>query len=778
MSHLVEKLKKAFLSDIKQRVDHLFEEADNWLMDRVDASGDPRLQQQYTEMLRFIKLHRHHFERNFFQSLQANFDQLQAPTQNGTDDSRVQLRDVSLDALSLVGHDEMEQNVALDSMVVRCRGELGSELARVQARLQSLLPGKRLSSDNNPFDPKAICEALGRAVTDIPWDVKHDLIFFKLFQQYVLGSFPQVVAAMDAMLVQSGVLKDFSERELLQYQLHKRYSKPPETQPTRSPSNRGEAAPSSGDQGSSLPANRDWSQILQGALAGLQHPAAFSGPAELGSQSAQAVALPLADLVSVLAQIPVSAPSDAGQGHWRADQLCQQINGRVQEKNRNGQEFKVDSVDTNIINLVSRLFEQVLERGALPGRVKVLLARLQIPFIRIALVDPDFLASSKHPARQLINEMADAGLEVGDSPEGQSDAVFSRIQAVIDTILSDYDDDISLLEGLCKDFVGFRQREARRASLVAQRMAALEEGKAKSAQVNQDVAEALQKLVGDQDIPSSFAWVLDKIWYSYLCWIHHREGKDSFAWNKALFQAEQMQVCLLPVESEQEAEDRLVAIDELEQAIRESAKRISYRGAGLDSQLDELIGLMQEKARYVPAPAADAQAGGSATENATENAEPDAIPEASPGSGNLADRLRAPRIPIQKASNTSVDSGKVTRLDLARKAHTGSEPEKVLQPLPDNDPGLLKAQQLAVGTLMDYQSAESAVRCKLAAYIKSIDKLIFVDRSGVKLFEKSTLELAHDINQGKVDLLEDAMLFDRALESVISSLRDVRQRAV
>ena len=64
---------------------------------------------------------------------------------------------------------------------------------------------------------------------------------------------------------------------------------------------------------------------------------------------------------------------------------------------------------------------------------------------------------------------------------------------------------------------------------------------------------------------------------------------------------------------------------------------------------------------------------------------------------------------------------------------------------------------------------------RLAAHIKSADKMIFVNRTGVKIDEKTTLGLAHALKKGEVLILEDSQLFDRALQNVIGNLRKVKE---
>ncbi len=62
-------------------------------------------------------------------------------------------------------------------------------------------------------------------------------------------------------------------------------------------------------------------------------------------------------------------------------------------------------------------------------------------------------------------------------------------------------------------------------------------------------------------------------------------------------------------------------------------------------------------------------------------------------------------------------------------------------------------------------------RCRLAAFIRPTGKYIFVNRNGMKVAEKTQQELAQALQRGHVRPLDNSMLFDRALETVVSSLR-------
>lgn len=95
--------------------------------------------------------------------------------------------------------------------------------------------------------------------------------------------------------------------------------------------------------------------------------------------------------------------------------------------------------------------------------------------------------------------------------------------------------------------------------------------------------------------------------------------------------------------------------------------------------------------------------------------------------------------------------------------------------LPDNDPGLLEVDKLRVGSWVEIQEDEEfKLRCKLTAIIEASGKYIFVNRTGMKVLEKTRMGLAVEFRRGTVRVLDDTLLFDRALDSVVNNLRKLK----
>lgn len=67
-----------------------------------------------------------------------------------------------------------------------------------------------------------------------------------------------------------------------------------------------------------------------------------------------------------------------------------------------------ETVDRQIIELLSRLFEAVLSDTRLPPAFRAVMARLQVSALRVALVDPGMLEVHDHPVWKLMNRLGSA----------------------------------------------------------------------------------------------------------------------------------------------------------------------------------------------------------------------------------------------------------------------------------------------------------------------------------------------------------------------------------
>ncbi|MGB1272282.1 MAG: DUF1631 family protein [Endozoicomonas sp.] len=63
------------------------------------------------------------------------------------------------------------------------------------------------------------------------------------------------------------------------------------------------------------------------------------------------------------------------------------------------------------------------------------------------------------------------------------------------------------------------------------------------------------------------------------------------------------------------------------------------------------------------------------------------------------------------------------------------------------------------------------LRCKLARINRNNQHYIFVNQAGMKVAERTSYQLLHEINQGCVQIIDDLPIFDRAIKAVKAKLQ-------
>jgi hypothetical protein len=92
-------------------------------------------------------------------------------------------------------------------------------------------------------------------------------------------------------------------------------------------------------------------------------------------------------------------------------------------------------IERATIEIVALLFQSILTEERLPASVRVWFARLQMPVLRVAITEPDFFATTDHPARRLIDRMGACVMGFDASTAGSmGDALEKEIKRVVQVV--------------------------------------------------------------------------------------------------------------------------------------------------------------------------------------------------------------------------------------------------------------------------------------------------------------------------------------------------------
>ena len=253
----LERVRQFALNEINQAMQTLFEKADGWLFEQADTMADPKSQQMYMELVRLLRNSRQSILAELISQLSASFRQL---TTTHTADNTTDFDSVSVSQLSLVGHQEMDHSVALDTMAARVGRDADLALKLLTARVNHLLPQMNIAETDNPLSPKQLCRALGDTIKNTGWETPHQLVFFKLFQLFVRNGVAGFLEDCNQLLEQDGILQGKSELDILRAQA---------LSATRYKSSLSDAcsldiAESTPSASGSNASGRDWNSVLSG----------------------------------------------------------------------------------------------------------------------------------------------------------------------------------------------------------------------------------------------------------------------------------------------------------------------------------------------------------------------------------------------------------------------------------------------------------------------------------------------------------------------------------
>lgn len=729
---------------LKQALQALFDNADDTLFEMADRAPSNHEQNSFFEAMRDLRLKRKGIERVFLQQIFEAFGAL-----NQYASGKVPALDgLSFDSLSLVQHDELEEAVAVDAMVAKVMSRDALAVSHLSIRMNALV-SQKLDERSNPLGPAALCGFFLDACGGLGVEIRVKLIILKLFDKYVLAGLDQLYAEANQALILAGVLP-----ELKSAPLRRDPGRGALARDAREPA----AALGGGDH-----AEEEGVQEVFGALQQLL--AQVRGHvAPRRERPADAAPISSHDLLRLLSHLQQRLPSQAGDDVDLREQL-ELLLGRASA--RGGKTRVVGEVDEDVINLVAMLFEFILDDPVLPDSLKALIGRLQIPMLKVAVLDKAFFSQGSHPARRLLNEIASAALGWGEHDDSRRDSLYLKIEQVVQRLLKDFVDDPLIFSELLADFLAFTGNERRRSELLEQRTRDAEEGSAKAELARHQVELALNERLLGKTLPEVVVRLLEEAWSKVLMLACLKHGVGSPQWQAALATMDDLVGSVAPQQDPEARLRQLERVPGLLEALREGMAGAAcdpFASSELFAQLEVLHVQASHRSmrRVAEAQRADEQS---------------ALPaSAEPASAGLLDaegELPLPALqPVEQAHAPAMVEV-VEQIVLPAPGQSGvPEPELGLA---DDEPSLAQVDNLRVGSWLEFQEDdEHKLRCKLAALIKPTGKYIFVNRTGMKVLEKTRMGLAAEFRRNAIRLLDDALLFDRALESVIGNLRRLK----
>ena len=185
------------------------------------------------------------------------------------------------------------------------------------------------------------------------------------------------------------------------------------------------------------------------------------------------------------------------------------------------------------IDIVAMLFDFILNDRNIPVALRALLGRLQIPLVKVAMLEREFFSRKSHPARQLLNTLATTAMG-WDADQGHESASYRKIEAIVQTIADQFETDTSLFKTLLDDLQAFNDAEQQGAGIKAQCSVKTVQGQERLDAARSTTMQEIETRMGDE---KDFEFVREFVtthWKNLLVLTCARQGKNSDTWNQAV----------------------------------------------------------------------------------------------------------------------------------------------------------------------------------------------------------------------------------------------------
>jgi hypothetical protein len=308
-----------------------------------------------------------------------------------TRDDFEQTSQLTASRLTLMGDDDLELDIRIGEIGSRLRETAGRDLWRSQSRYMTLLSRPAMNEDSNPLGPEVICLGLWALCKACGGSHEQRHAMLDWLERALGQQLPALYRDLDQLLAGYGI-------EPVQG------ASAPVVTPVAAAvgSAENQAAP-----GNALSTLQQAVRRLGNEQTGAPVDFIGDGGGRSGNATLDAAAMVmlnhLLDRLTALESRSAHPAIDTGAAELPAPApLCALTSKDL--------DLPLGKPEAIAIDTMALIFESIFDSSDLPDTIKAAIGRLQIPLLKLAIVDPTLFANDEHPARLLINRMARAAV--------------------------------------------------------------------------------------------------------------------------------------------------------------------------------------------------------------------------------------------------------------------------------------------------------------------------------------------------------------------------------
>jgi len=492
---------------------------------------------------------------------------------------------------------------------------------------------------------------------------------------------------------------------------------------------------------------------------------------------------------------------------------------------------QMGQMDTVTLDIVAMLFDQIFGDARIPAAMKALIGRLQIPMLKVAVMDKAFFSRKNHPARHMLDTLGELSVGLGDGFDAGS-ALYLRIEAILQRVVDEFIDDLDIFDRISTELQALIQDADKTAEQAAKKESRRIQDKERLEVARLFAQNEVKARVKDRVLPRAVLRFVATEWMKLLIVAYAKGGRESRAWQSLV---ETMDILVWTLSPKQSMEDRQRLVSILPGLLKRLSKGMEIIGTAPQKRERFNAVLMRCHAKAIGG--GDAAAADVETPLSTENAaalrslsrdnaaflaESGANREATVGAGlgtmaveevsialplgtanvlsedesgapvavQIQEEMRpvvAPaRLPAVTVRNPfgdgNIELEEVSFGDLpgfsAAAGGTTLAASNAETPLPEGDEWTELVQQFKEGDWVElHDNGGPAVQARLSYVSPYRGTYVFTNRKGQKIGEFSMFDITSALRSGRMTVMVNVPLFDRAFTGLVGMLRSNQEAA-
>lgn len=405
--------------------------------------------------------------------------------------------------------------------------------------------------------------------------------------------------------------------------------------------------------------------------------------------------------------------------------------------------------DLSVFQVVENVFSSFGQSMVVAPEVQQVINRCELPMLKLAIKKPLILEQDNHPIRRLFNEMAKyaIGLEQGDCEDNQ---IYQQMLKLSESMVGESFDEHKLPKML-SEFMAVIDRDKHQTSLSEKREVEQIAAQEKVNWARTRVEEEITRRIVGKKLSETVIDFIQRSWCMVMHMAHLRSGEAGSDWLVAIKLLENLVYLARRKATEEDVKYRHELLAHIDARLGHIATDVAQRALQI-KQLAQALGITEPST----APSAVITEIKPRTKKSAKGIKPrgDIVGDHFAAQNSLEDLQRI----LVSAVKAELPGRNISQA--VREAESlDSSAQRILM-------------VLHKGCWIDLGGDIKAhKRGKLAGIVGPSWKYVFVDNKGKLIAERDRARLAMELMDGKVTVLDNSHLFDKAIKQAITQIK-------